>query len=196
MTKGESIVLRISGETKAAIKAAADNRGQSLTTFITDAAMKQVCQATKREAVHGVHGGVPSFFRACCSEAQNGGENGYSNAGWHFSNAIGSQAPYDLELDEWQAEVNKLKSLPADDDGGGCLGMVQAPLPEGNEAGPDPSPRPICDRCAAGLRRWSRRNLDRAAARRGLGQDARSPGRAGYSGLSRSLMREFAHLGG
>ena len=116
MVKGESILLRLSSEDKAAIKAAADRQGLSLTTFITEAALKRAQQVQKAPVSRGVHGGVPTFFRACCHEAQQGGKNGYSNAGWHLTNAIGNECPYDLELDDWQQEVQKLHSLLAADD--------------------------------------------------------------------------------
>lgn len=117
MEKGETIVLRVSGENKAAIKSAAANLRQSLTTFITEAALKRARQVVKRPPTRGVHGGVPSFFRACCIEAGQGGANGYASAGWHLANSIaGSQMPYDLEPEEWEKEIEALKELLVDDD--------------------------------------------------------------------------------
>jgi hypothetical protein len=130
MVKGESLLLRLSSEDKAAIKAAADRQGLSLTTFITDAALKRAQQVQKAPAPRGVHGGVPGFFRACCHEAQQGGANGYSNAGWHLANALDNECPYDLELDEWQQEVEKLKSLLAADNTEGVWEWFERHLPK------------------------------------------------------------------
>jgi hypothetical protein len=65
----------------------------------------------------GVHGGVPTFFKALCFEARHGGTSGYSIPGWHLAIALGSEAPDDLDLDEWSIEVDKLRELlTADDD--------------------------------------------------------------------------------
>jgi hypothetical protein len=64
----------------------------------------------------GIHSGVPSFFRANCYEASKGGAGGYVNAGWHLASAVGTQSPYDVELDEWQHEVDALKLLLDHDD--------------------------------------------------------------------------------
>ncbi len=114
MEKRETIVLRISEENKANIKAAADRRGLSLTTFITDAALSSARRVTKLP--HGAHTGVPSFFRAGCREAAHGGSNNYSGAAWHLANSIGSQIPYDLEVQEWAKLVAKLIELIDSDD--------------------------------------------------------------------------------
>lgn len=130
MTKGEIIMLRVSTEDKAAIKAAADSIHKSLTTFITDAAMKQAQQIERRPPAKGVHGGVPSFFRACCFEAAQGGESGYFGAGWHLANSLGSQIPDDLEIEEWQDEIDALQELLADDDGQGVWAWFRYHYPK------------------------------------------------------------------
>jgi hypothetical protein len=116
MTKEEAVMLRISTEDKATIKAAADSVNKSLTTFITEAALKQARQVKRRPPAKGIHGGVPTFFRALCAEAANGGAHGYSVPGSHLANALGSAAPDDLDNDEWQVEIDELTGLLADDD--------------------------------------------------------------------------------
>ena len=120
MEKAKAVLLRMSIDHNAEIQAAAESLGQSVTTFLTDAALKQARQVKKRPkkrpSSRGVHGGVPSFFRACCFEAANGG-GGYSVPGWHLANALGSQIPYDLEVDEWQAEIKTLRDLLANENG-------------------------------------------------------------------------------
>jgi hypothetical protein len=66
--------------------------------------------------VRGIHGGVPSFFRASCYTAAGGGSDSYANAGWNLANSLGTQVPDDIELDEWVDEVDVLCQLAADDD--------------------------------------------------------------------------------
>ena len=100
-----------------------------MTTFLTDAALKRARQVKKRPLSRGVRSGVPSFFRACCYEAANGG-GGYSGPGWHLANAIGSQSPYDLEEDEWQQEVEKLRALLADDESEGVWDWFKQHYPK------------------------------------------------------------------
>lgn len=77
----------------------------------------------------GVHTGVPGFFRACCWEATRGGTNGYFNAGWALANAIGSESPYDLETEDWQEEVETLKSLLANGDDEGVWNWYRRHYP-------------------------------------------------------------------
>jgi uncharacterized protein (DUF1778 family) len=117
VTKAEVLVLRISTKDKAAIKEAAERSAKSLTTFITEAAVRQAAQVERRPpSTKGVHGGVPTFFRACCFEAAQGGANGYKIAAWHLSNSLGSQQPYDLDDEEWERVLEALKQAITDDD--------------------------------------------------------------------------------
>jgi hypothetical protein len=113
MTKGEVIMLRISTEDKAAIKAAADKAGKSITSFITDAAVKRASAVEAR----GVHGGVATSFRALAHEAASGGTNGYERCGHHLASVLASEQPGDVYADEWASEVvafQKLVSRGAD----------------------------------------------------------------------------------
>jgi len=119
--KDEVIVLRISGDSKAAIKSAAAGLGQSMTTFIGETIDKRVRalkrRPPKRAPTYGIHEGVPTFFRACCLEASRGGENGYRAAGWHLANSItNGQQPHDIESDDWESEIDALKELLASED--------------------------------------------------------------------------------
>ena len=67
-------------------------------------------------AARGVHGGTPSFFRAACHTAAQGGASGYASAGWHLATSVGGESPYDLELDDWVEEIDVLLGLAAEDD--------------------------------------------------------------------------------
>lgn len=64
----------------------------------------------------GIHRGIPSFFRACCYKAAHASVHSYADAGWHLTNSLGSEVPYDLNLDEWAIEVEKLEALIVDGD--------------------------------------------------------------------------------
>ncbi len=110
-----TVLLRLSTENKAAIESAAAALGKSVTTFLTEAALTRARQIKRRSPARGAHGGVPTFFRACCHEAAQGG-NGYGGAAWHLANSIGSQMPDDLEVQEWAKLVDELIELIDNDD--------------------------------------------------------------------------------
>lgn len=68
-------MLRVSGDAKQRIESAAKLKGLSMTSFVLDA-------ATKAAARVGTPSGErPTFFRALCSEARQGGANSYFTAG-------------------------------------------------------------------------------------------------------------------
>src|SRR5947208_14961851 len=56
------------------------------------------------------HTGVPSFFRACCYEASNGGTNTYRNAAWHLAIHLYDQVTNDIELNDWENYVEELRA--------------------------------------------------------------------------------------
>ena len=70
----------------------------------------------RRAPVRGVHCGVPSFFRAACYRAAQGGSSSYASAGWHLANSVGSQIPDDVDLNDWIDEIEILQGLAAEDD--------------------------------------------------------------------------------
>lgn len=111
-------MLRISEEDKAAIVEAAGKVAKSATRFVVDATLKEARAVARRpQPGRGVHGGVPTFFRALCFEASHGGASGYEGAARALAGAIaGSQAPYDVEDDEWEQEIAVLKGLLKNDD--------------------------------------------------------------------------------
>jgi hypothetical protein len=113
-TKTEALILRIGAAEKQQIADAAHARGESITTLVTRAALKEAKKiltktgGKKMEQVVGRHGGVPSFFRAGCWEASRGGTNTYADAAWHLASAVSNEIPYDIENDDWSTEVDKL----------------------------------------------------------------------------------------
>jgi hypothetical protein len=128
--KEETVVLRMSGELKAQIKAAAESVGLSMTTFITDAALKKAQQLQRRAPAHSVHSGVPPYFRASCVEAENGGAAGYAIPGWHIAAGVGAQRPDDIGPDAWEREIDALKALIANRDDEGVWLWFQQHFPK------------------------------------------------------------------
>lgn len=65
---------------------------------------------------HHVFEGVPTFFRACCSEAtlgkvwssQGWTRYGYKDVGYHLARSTGGLIPYSADLDEWGEQVEGL----------------------------------------------------------------------------------------
>jgi hypothetical protein len=112
--KTENIILRVDRETKAWIEAAANDRGQNITTFLLEAAAK----AAGREIPMSVaslkpkgKGPCPTWFLARCYEARHGGTDGYFWAGYQLAKALPGVWPHELEEDQWYAEVEKLIEL-------------------------------------------------------------------------------------
>jgi Protein of unknown function (DUF1778) len=155
MEKVEALLLRLSTDDRAEIRAAADSLGESMTTFLTQAALTRARQIKKRPPARGVHRGVPGFFRACCSEAAVGG-NGYVGAGLHLAGSLGSASPYD-DLNEWEIEVEKLRQLLIDDDVRGVWSWFKQHFPRCMEL----VPARRRDQFVAGARQaWEDTNLD------------------------------------
>jgi hypothetical protein len=108
MVKGESIYIRIDEDVKRRIEAAAKKKGQTMTTFITEAAERAARQVEK-QPVAGKFRGVPSWFRCRCAEASRGGNLGYADAGHMLATQL--PEPFDIESDEWWEEKRKLGEL-------------------------------------------------------------------------------------
>jgi hypothetical protein len=79
----------VDGETKRRIEDAAKAKGVSMTTFVTEAAVREAQRTKPIDPRRHFHG-VPTFFRACCAEAAQGGTGGYASAGWHLANGVES----------------------------------------------------------------------------------------------------------
>jgi len=59
--------------------------------------------------VRDVYGNPPSFFKAACIEASKGGIGSYYNVGCLFAKSIHQLAPYTLNIEEWDQEIDILK---------------------------------------------------------------------------------------
>jgi hypothetical protein len=64
----------------------------------------------------GVHTGVPTYFRANCREATQGGDRGYFAPGYTLGRAVCNEQPYDLDMDEWAERIGALQVLLGQDD--------------------------------------------------------------------------------
>jgi hypothetical protein len=115
MAKDTVIVLRIDSEIKAQITAAADRQGKSVTSFITQAALKAAGKAGGSMNASLLkpkgRGPCPTYFVARCFEAQSGGENGYKGAGHTLTSNLPGEIPWDLEEGEWEARIETLRSF-------------------------------------------------------------------------------------
>src|SRR5713226_10007166 len=101
MAKTSNIILRVDEEAKRRISEAARRTGESLSSFVTEAAMEAVENAERRlsqEARGSRRGGAyPTFFRALCGTAKTGGAMGYSVAGYELTGALGSVFPDEMD---------------------------------------------------------------------------------------------------
>src|SRR5206468_6391790 len=80
------IILRTTGQTKQRLQTAAQLRGQTLTSFVVDAALNQARRPTPRLPDDNR---VPRFFRTSCDEACRGGRrSGYLRVGWLFASHL------------------------------------------------------------------------------------------------------------
>jgi hypothetical protein len=118
MAKNATIILRVDAETKAGIEAAAKRKGQSMTSFILETAAKaaglEKPMMTTLLKPKG-KGPCPTFFRALCYEAEQGGE-GYFSAGFELAGGLASLLPYEeMGDDEWHREIRKLSKLRGND---------------------------------------------------------------------------------
>jgi hypothetical protein len=129
-----TILLRISTENKARIKAAADIAGKSLTTFLVEAAVKRAAKTTSKNTVpsQGVRGSLPAWFRVICNEAAQGGSIGYGAAGYKLAASVAGVPPVSLESNEWkwQEEISLLQDLLSEGNRAGVWDWIEFHYPK------------------------------------------------------------------
>ena len=108
LAKAAIINIRVEEELKTGLEVAAHARGQSLTRFILDAAMREA--AKKPPKSRRFFQGVPTFFRAACFEAGQGGSNGYHWAGVNLARALAGLVEAEDD-DEKEAKLEELARL-------------------------------------------------------------------------------------
>jgi hypothetical protein len=106
--KKEILILRMMPEDKRKITGAAQRQGKSITDFVTQTALKEAKRVLLRKeknmettVMRPSHGGIPTFFRALCLTASQGGTHSYKDAGYSFGMATVSEIPFDADFDEW-----------------------------------------------------------------------------------------------
>jgi hypothetical protein len=92
-----------------------------------------------RSASIAASGPCPTFFRALCRTASEGGSGGYEWAGHGLTGAIPQLMPEDVEHDEWYDLVQEF------------IGLV---CPEGPSSGMSAWPAPDDEAVLAWLDRW------------------------------------------
>ena|SRR2546427_5550786 len=118
----EFLILRIGTEEKELIAEAAGRSGESMTTLVQRAALKEAKKILSKKGgkriqqAAGRRTSVPSFFRAGCWEASRGGTNTYATPAWHLAIHVDEQIPYDVEQDEWSEQIAKLLDLCGKED--------------------------------------------------------------------------------
>jgi hypothetical protein len=87
MTKEAIIMLRVEPETKERLERAARMNHETLTTFLVRAGIKEAERVERRGPVapSARFHGVPTFFRACCQTAAQGGQATYEEPGYHLA---------------------------------------------------------------------------------------------------------------
>jgi hypothetical protein len=113
MLKDRKIVLRVEAATKTLFEEAARKMGKSVTTFLVESGMKAARSVESQPVVRGRHTGCPTYFKACCHEASQGGELGYKRPARELSRHLASEVPYDISDEDWRDELEELSNLLA-----------------------------------------------------------------------------------
>src|SRR5207237_762160 len=74
--KDRMIVVRVDEATKRRLEEAAQRKGKTMTTFLVEAGEREARRVERTPVKGGVHGGVPTYFRANCFESSRGGDRG------------------------------------------------------------------------------------------------------------------------
>jgi hypothetical protein len=115
--KAETLIIRISGEDKKRVANAATLQGVSITEFVTRATLEKVKPILlKNEEFKGdktnrrpTHGGVPTFFRALCLTASQGGAQNYKWVGFSFGQATEGEIPFDADWKKWKEMLKEVQ---------------------------------------------------------------------------------------
>lgn len=110
MTKEKVLFIRVSEEKKKCLEKAARERHKSLTSFLLDAGIKEAQKKLPKVSPRAFRG-APTFFKALCAEARQGGANNYGLAGHELARHLASNIPYDFEEDEWLEQLDNLLNM-------------------------------------------------------------------------------------
>ncbi len=62
------------------------------------------------------HGGTPTYFRALCLTASQGGAHSYKEVGYSFGMATESEIPFDADYDEWNIMLEEIRGYIENED--------------------------------------------------------------------------------
>ncbi len=121
--KEEIVIVRMATEDKKQIADAAKKRGESITNFITNTVLKEAkkVQVIKEASMENTvtrptHGGIPTFFKALCMTASEGGAHNYRYVGYSFGAATEGEIPWDADYDEWWKMLDEVRKYIKNED--------------------------------------------------------------------------------
>jgi hypothetical protein len=130
--KGKYLILRVDAATKQRLSDVAQARGQSLTTFLLEAAeeaaRKEKPKEPKLSKPKG-SGACPTWFCALCSEVRQGGASTYAWVGHKLARSIAQTLESEYEKHEWNARLNELEKLLAAQDDEAVIAWLEEVLP-------------------------------------------------------------------
>lgn len=147
------IQIRVDTEAKKTLAAAAAARGQTISSFVRDVAMR----AANREPPKSSFKGIPTHVRASLATAASGGAHGYEDAGYGFGGAIDQEVPDDEDFDSWAVRTNRLARLCRNGDEEGIAEWLAAAYPKVVELIPE---RRLPLFCRGVIRRWEAWDTD------------------------------------
>ena len=100
-----------------------------MTDFVLDAADKEAMKATPTSPTT-VFRGVPTFFRALCATASQGGANSYREVGWHLGLHTVDLLMQVDEASEWEEKLEELAQLVENDDSDGVIVWYEREFPK------------------------------------------------------------------
>ena len=112
-SKNTMISFRVDADLKQRIEDAARHAGQSVTVFLQRAAERAVRKVESmpvKQPKRG-RGEPPTFFKAQCETAVQGGSLGYHHAGYELARHLPHLGPYDAEEGQWERELTILGDL-------------------------------------------------------------------------------------
>jgi len=106
------LTIRVPQELKDQLANAAQATGQSLSTFVLQAAQRAAAKIKPRTSPPTrTTGACPSFFRGLCATATAGGGHSYGGVGYELARHAHSLAPYEVEDEEWEQRMVELSDL-------------------------------------------------------------------------------------
>lgn len=113
--KEEILVIRMAPNDKKRIATAAEYRGESITNFVTRTALQKAKEVLSRKektmetSTVPKHMGVPTFFKALCLTASQGGAHSYKHVGYSFGGATEGEQPWDANQEEWNEMLQEVQ---------------------------------------------------------------------------------------